>query len=292
MNRRRPPRIKKTDLGETTPFVGGGKPRRGKERGDTSAPKQSAPSGRERLYGITPVEGALRAGKRKIFRILVKEGRHSPRLEEVIDLARDRAIPLEVTSPTNLEQLAGSGTHQGIVADCGALPLGSEKDALNWEPSPTDDDQARSSLLIALDEIQDPQNLGAVVRNAAVFGATGVVLPRNHSAPLSPAASKASAGWLEQFPLYDAPNLARFLDAAKKAGFWIAGTDQDGNTPLESFNNDQPLVLVLGNEGRGLRSLVREKCDFTLAIPTQGEGGLNVSSASAVLLYQLTLNSK
>ena len=267
----RPPR--RDSPGETDAPQTGEEPRRPPARGS---------KGNERLYGITPVEAALESRKRKIRVVYLKEGQLSPRLQELAEEAHDQAIRVEQASNTTLEKLAGNPTHQGVVADCGPLPTLPERDALALAES-------GQPLLIALDEIQDPQNLGAIIRSCAVFGADGVVLPRHHGAPTGPATSKASAGWLERFPIYDAPNLSRFLDGARKAGFWIAGTAQEGDTPLPTFRRDRPLVLVLGNEGKGLRQLVRSKCDFTLAIPTSGKGGLNVSAATAVLMYQLTL---
>ena len=233
------------------------------------------------LYGIAPIEAALASGHRKIRQIHIKATNRSPRLEDLARTAKEQGVPITPASPPDLERMAGSATHQGILAETGPLHLGTEKEALEHIGDPR-------ALLVALDEVQDPQNLGAIIRACAVFGASGVILPRHHNAPTGAAASKASAGWLERFPLYDAANLARFLDTAHKAGWWIAGTAQEGDTPLQTFHMEQPMVLVLGNEGRGLRSLVRKKCDFTLAIPTQGEGGLNVSAAAAVVLYQLT----
>jgi 23S rRNA (guanosine2251-2'-O)-methyltransferase len=126
-----------------------------------------------------------------------------------------------------------------------------------------------------------------VVRNAAAFGAAGLVLPRHHAAPLSPAASKASAGELEDFPVFEATNLARFLDACKARGFWVAGTVVSGGEPLASFRRDTPVVLVLGNEGRGMRPLVERHCDFRLTIATRSGTSLNVAAASAIALYHL-----
>ena len=159
------------------------------------------------------------------------------------------------------------------------------------------------SLLVALDQVEDPRNLGAVVRSAAAFGASGLVLHRDRSAPLSAAASNASAGALESFPVFQAPNLARFLARARKRGFWVCGAvtgdSVAGNsvagdpevTPLPAFALDGPRVLVLGSEGRGLRPLVRSHCDVLLTIPLPGGGAmnsLNVSAAAAVLLYEMT----
>ncbi len=143
-------------------------------------------------------------------------------------------------------------------------------------------------LLVVLDQVEDPQNFGAIVRSCAVFGASGVVVPRHHAAPPSPAASKASAGELEAFPVFEAANLSRFLEACKARGAWTAAAVTEGGAPLASFKRDTALVLVVGNEGRGLRPLVERHCDFRLTIPVRPGTSLNVSAATAVLLYGLT----
>jgi 23S rRNA (guanosine2251-2'-O)-methyltransferase len=234
------------------------------------------------LYGISPVEGALRAGRRRLARLYLKSGRLSPRLAVLRDLAAERGIPMTERDPAEMERLCGSGTHQGAALSCGTLPARGEAECLRLGRQP-------NALLVALDEVQDPQNFGAVVRACAVFGISGVVLPRHHSAPLSAAASKASAGHLETFPVYTVANLARFLVNCRKQGFWVAGTSEQGGTPLHSYDPARPLMVVMGNEGRGLRPLVARQCDVQLTIHTAARGGLNVAAATAVLLYHLTL---
>ncbi len=191
---------------------------------------------------------------------------------------------LSVTPATDqeLERLCGSPDHQGAVLRCGALPMGAERECPTAAPG-------GRAVLLALDEVQDPRNLGAVIRCCAVFGIAGVVLPRHHGAPLSPAVSKASAGYLESFPIFQAANLARFLASCGERGYWVAGAGEGGETPLHTFVPDRPLVVVMGNERRGLRPLIRKQCDFELAIRAPGEGSLNVASATAVLLYHLTM---
>lgn len=248
--------------------------------------RQSAPpaarKSREILYGISPVEAALGARRRRLERLYLKTGRPSPRLARLRELAEGQGLPVSELPPAELEKLCGSGTHQGAALACGPLPLRLEADCLQLV-------RRELPLLVALDEVQDPQNFGAALRCCAVFGIDGMVLPRHHASPLSPAACKASAGHLETFPVYSVANLARFLVNCRKAGFWVAGTSAQGETELHKFNRDRALVVVLGNEGRGLRPLVSKLCDFHLAIATPGGASLNVSAATAVLLYQLTL---
>jgi len=252
--------------------------------------RKSAPRGpipRELLYGLAPVQAALSAGRRHLRRLSLKGGKLSPRLAELHALAAERGVSVEERSAPELEQLCGSATHQGAVLACGPLPLGDEAGALALAEGVAPD--APPPLLVALDQVEDPRNLGAVVRACAVFGAAAVVLPRHHAAPLSPAASKASAGLLETFPLHQVANLARFLETARGRGWWVYGTAEAGGAPLPGVGRDRPLVLVLGSEGQGLRPLVQRCCDLTVTIPTAGGPSLNVASAAAVVLYHLSV---
>jgi 23S rRNA (guanosine2251-2'-O)-methyltransferase len=269
------------------------------------------------------VEAALLARRRALRRLHLKAGPASPALERLRALAAAAAVPVHEGSLDELEALARGGHHQGAVLECGPLPLQDEASALApgraWAQTPAEARRQPPPLLLALDQVEDPRNLGAVVRSAAAFGAAGLVYPRDHSAPLSAVASSASAGALEHFPLHAVANLARFLEQAKEHGFWIAGTAVEGGQRLPTYVHDRPLVLVLGNEGRGLRPLVARACDLVLSIPlarppvqgaagldAAGQGaagpgaagpgaagpdagrGLNVASAAAVLLYHLT----
>jgi 23S rRNA (guanosine2251-2'-O)-methyltransferase len=233
------------------------------------------------LYGINSVEQALLAGRRRILRLYLKSGPLSGRLARIRELAARAGLTPELLSAPGLDMLCGSPHHQGAAMECGALPAGDEESALARATAP-------DTFMVALDQVEDPQNLGAVVRNCAIFGAKGLAVPRRHSAPFSPAASKASAGLLESFPLYEIANLPRFLDRCRERRVWVAGTDAAGETPLPRFDPPRPLLLVLGNEGRGMRPLVRSKCDFVISIPTAAGGSLNIASASAILLYALT----
>ena len=244
----------------------------------------AAPPSREKqlLYGIRPVQEALRAGRRACRRLVLKTDVQSQRLDELRALAEARGLPVVEARPGELERLCGDAAHQGALLEAGPLAPLDARAALDLS-------LADAPLLVALDEVEDPHNLGAIVRSCAVFGAVGVVLPRHHSAALNAAASKASAGTLESFPLYEAANLARFLGQAREGGWWVAGTVAAGGQPLPEFRRSGALVLVLGNEGRGLRPLVARNCDLTLTIPISGGGSLNVSNAAAVLLYQLSL---
>jgi 23S rRNA (guanosine2251-2'-O)-methyltransferase len=234
----------------------------------------------EALYGLNPVQRALASGRRTVRRLYLREGRPSERLTQLARQAEGLGLSVYTGTPEELEALCGSSAHQGAVLACSPLPLGDEAAALALPV-------ADRPVLLVLDQVEDPQNLGAVVRNAAAFGAAGLVIPRHHAAPLSPAASKASAGELETFPVFEVTNLARFLDACKERGYWVAGTVVEGGAPLAGFRRETPVVLVLGSEGRGMRPLVERHCDFRLTIPTRAGTSLNVSAASAIALHHL-----
>jgi 23S rRNA (guanosine2251-2'-O)-methyltransferase len=259
------------------------KSERARKRGFQTARRhpRSTLAASEILYGINPVEEALLARRRTLRRLVLREDARSERLTRIQHLGAAAGLTPEWLAPGELELLANSAHHQGVALECGPLPRLSERDALAAASAP-------NALFVALDQVEDPQNLGAVVRNCAAFGVGGLVVPRDHSSPLSPAASKASAGRLERFPVYEAANLARFLDSCRERRVWVAGTDESGDVKLPGFDQPRPLMIVLGNEGRGLRHLVREKCDYVLSIPTPGAGSLNIASASAVILYHLT----
>ena len=259
-----------------------------KKREKSSSPSPRKSSGAMGfLHGLNSVEAALRAGRRKLVALHLRSGAPSERLKVLRELARDHRLSVQERKPADLEALCRSPQHQGAVLQCGPLPIGEGSAALSPDTAPGEP----PPLWVVLDQVEDPRNLGAVVRSCAAFGATGLVLPRDHSAPLSAAASSASAGTLETFPVHEAANLARFLETAKKMGFWIAGTVAEGGSPLREFRHDTPLVLVLGSEGRGIRPLVRKQCDHLLRIPLAGADqvtSLNVSAAAAVVLYALT----
>lgn len=250
-------------------------------RKSRTAKPASRRAANELLHGINCVEQALRAGKRRTFKLYLREGAPSNRLENLRSLAEGRNLPLVGLPGDELERLCGSPNHQGAVLECGALPLQNEAAALKRAGRP-------AGLLLALDQVSDPQNLGAAARNGAAFAVDGLAIPRHESAPLSAAASRASAGWLEHLPVFDVGNMARFLENCRKAGIWIAGADEEGDIALPEFDPAWPLVVVMGSERKGLRPLVRSRCDYVVAIPSPGGAGLNVAAATAIVLYHVS----
>ncbi|MDH4120122.1 MAG: 23S rRNA (guanosine(2251)-2'-O)-methyltransferase RlmB [Deltaproteobacteria bacterium] len=248
-------------------------------------PRPAGPAGGDFVYGMNPVERALISGRRSLKALWLKEGRLSPRMEELVRLARQRNLPVSQVAGYELDQRLGHEHHQGVVLVAGPLPALEEQDL--WNLTAPQGKAEPGTLVVALDEVEDPQNLGAIARNCAAFGVAALVVGRRHTAPLSPAASKASAGWLEWLPVVQAANLSRFLGEAKKRGFWVVGATGEGDQPLAGFQPPGAVVLVLGNEGRGLRQLVAAQCDFKVAIATRQGASLNVASASALFLHHL-----
>ncbi len=231
------------------------------------------------LYGLHPVEEALRSGSRRFDHVCIARERQDARLQKVVDACRDAGVPVRSESREQLTRLAGNAAHQGVVAyvrERAALDLA---DLL--EPS------AAVPLLLALDGVEDPQNLGALLRTADGAGVSGVVLTERRSAPLSPVAIKASAGAAEHVRIARVVNLVRAIEEIKAHNIWCVGLDERGATDYDSYDFTVPSLLVLGREGAGLHDLVRRTCDHLLRIPMAGGvASLNVASAGAVVLYE------
>lgn len=188
-----------------------------------------------------------------------------------------RAWRAPETSTAELERLCGSPDHQGVVAEVEPYPYVGAAELLKTE----------NALLVALDQVQDPRNLGAVARSAEAAGAAGLVIPERRSAAVTAVACKASAGAVEHLRIAHARNLADWLAEAKEAGFWIWGADAGGKQPPWDVDLSGPTVLVLGGEGKGLRPRVASSCDGLIALPQRGKiDSLNVSAAAAALLFE------
>jgi 23S rRNA (guanosine2251-2'-O)-methyltransferase len=226
----------------------------------------------ETIYGVRPVIEALRGGRRKVFEILDATAN-----QEAAMAARAAGVPVSKVPHARIGELARGGVHQGIAARVEPYPY-AELDDLLATPDP---------LVVVLDGVTDPQNLGAVLRVADGAGASGVVIPRDRAVGVTAAAVKASAGASEHVPVARVTNLRRAVDRMKEAGLWVYAAEV-GGTPHTELDLTGPVGLVLGSEGRGVRRLVREGCDGTVSIPMLGAvGSLNVSVAAAVLLYEV-----
>ena len=239
----------------------------------------------EVLYGLHPVEEALRAGRRRFDHVVVANERHDARLEKLIARCREAGVRVRQESRDQLTALAKTPTHQGVVALVRPQEFLSIEDL--FEPPATSQSPSQARLILALDGVEDPQNLGALLRVADGAGVDGVVLTERRSAPLSPVAVKASAGAAEHLRIARVVNLVRALEDLKKHNLWIVGLDERGETDYDRFDLTGDCVLVLGREGAGLHDLVRRTCDHLLRIPMAGGvSSLNVSAAGAVVLYE------
>ncbi|WP_240432560.1 23S rRNA (guanosine(2251)-2'-O)-methyltransferase RlmB [Rubrobacter indicoceani] len=229
------------------------------------------------MYGVRPVVEVLRSGRREVYEILdASENR------EAAELANSLDIRVQQTGRDDLDELTGGGVHQGLAARVGGYPY-SSLDEILAKPD---------ALVVVLDEVTDPQNLGAILRVAEGAGASGVVIPKDRSAEVNATVAKASAGASEHVLVAKVTNLRRALDEMKGRGVWAFAAEgsesgKPDSTPYTGLDLAGPVALVLGSEGRGVRRLVRDGCDGGTYIPMFGEvSSLNVSAAAAVLLYE------
>ncbi|HVN46801.1 MAG TPA: 23S rRNA (guanosine(2251)-2'-O)-methyltransferase RlmB [Steroidobacteraceae bacterium] len=235
----------------------------------------------ERIYGLHTVRALLARAPQRVLRVYLQQGRHDARAQELEALARAAARPLERVDAGRLRAWVGEVAHQGVVAEVEPLRPMSEDELHDRLGA------ARDPLLLALDGVQDPHNLGACLRTADACGALAVIVPRDRAAQLTPAARKVAAGAAETTPLVTVTNLVRSLRLLKDAGLWIVGADAAAAKQARELDLTGPVVLVLGAEGSGLRHLTRQHCDFLVSLPQRGAvESLNVSVAAAMLLYE------
>ena len=241
----------------------------------------------EILYGHHPVNEALKAGKRTILEVWLVRDKSSPRIEKIVEKAKANDIPLKRVSTARLSALAGSDRHQGVCARVSGFPYVSLDEVMNGvilEKA----DRAIPICLLLLDSIQDPHNLGALIRTAYCAGVDGVVIPKDRSAAPSPAVSRISAGALEHTRLIKATNLVKVISALKIKGLWVVGLDRAAGETLFSMDFKVPLALVVGSEEKGLRPLVKKNCDMLVGIPQMGDvDSLNASVAGGIVMYEV-----
>jgi 23S rRNA (guanosine2251-2'-O)-methyltransferase len=227
------------------------------------------------LAGIHPIREALRAG-RPLDRLLVAKGAGGPRIQELIELCRERGVPVRFEPRDHLDRAAGSAAHQGVVA------IGTAEKYSSLEET-----AAHKGLHVVLDGVEDPHNLGAIVRTAHAAGAAAVVIPERRAAGLTDTVARAAAGALAYVPVVRVANITRALEDLKKRGYWIYGLDERGTEQYHTIDYAAPTVFVLGGEGRGLHQNVSKHCDFLVSIPLAGGvGSLNVSVAAGVVLFE------
>ena len=234
------------------------------------------------LVGRHAVLEALRAGQ-PVSRVLVSRAAHGPGpLREIFEIARRRGVPVQQVDARRLEALAHGLPHQGVAALTAAQALVDLDDVLDVARR-----RGEQPLLIVLDGIEDPQNLGAIIRTAEAAGAHGVVIPRRRAAGLTPAVARAAAGATAHLAVAGVTNVVAALERLKQAGVWAVGADPGAPDPYDAGALEPPVAIVMGAEGRGLHRLVRERCDRLVHIPLRGQvRSLNVSVAAALLLYE------
>jgi 23S rRNA (guanosine2251-2'-O)-methyltransferase len=237
----------------------------------------------EIIYGINPVLEALRSDRQALNKIILAEGKEGGPVRLLRQLAREKGIPVQISPKEALDRLAGSGHHQGILGFTAASSYSTWEDLL---------DRVRSAkgkaIVLVLDSIEDPQNLGSLIRTAEACGVKGVILPKDRAAGITPAVVKASAGAVAHLPIVRVTNLANILEELKKEGFWIVGTDSRAEKNLYDLKFDMNVGVVIGSEGKGVRPLLLKKCDYTVSIPMRGKvSSLNAAIAGAVILFEI-----
>lgn len=233
------------------------------------------------IYGINPVLEALRGGRRA-FELFVAGGGSDRRLEKILALAAEKHVPVRQREKSDIARLCGTDYHQGVALKVEPFPYADLGDVLDqWRES------GESGLLLVLDGIQDPHNLGALIRTAACAGVHGVIIPKDRAAGITAVVEKTSAGAIETIPVARVANIAQTLEELKSDGFWIFGAHGEAGESIYGQDLTGNAVLVIGGEGEGLRPLVRKKCDKLVAIPLKGGvGSLNASVAGGVLLFE------
>lgn len=243
--------------------------------------EENPPREENLIYGINPVLEAFRAG-RGVEKLIISEARGGREVTELISLARERNIKISYEPRESLSRVTRTDTHQGVVAIVAAGKY-TTLDAILLKAKKL----GEQPFIIVLDGIQDPQNLGAIIRSAVCAGAHGVVIPKDRAVGLTSTVEKASAGALSYMDVTKVTNISQTLEELKDKGFWIIGTDSKATGDLYSANFTGPVGLVIGSEGEGIRPLVAKKCDLLVSIPIKGKvSSLNASAAAAVIMYE------
>lgn len=231
------------------------------------------------IYGVLPVLEAVRSGGRRIERILIADTARHERLREVYEAARRSGIPVRREPRAALDRLSNNANHQGVIAIGASASYADEMEILaNITPE---------KIFVLLDGVEDPHNLGAIIRTAECSGAAAVIIPERRAAHITEVVAKTSAGATEYLPIARVTNLATFIEQLKKQNVWVIGVEQSGEMSYTDYDYKGAVALVFGGEGRGLHRLVRERCDVTVSLPMRGRiTSLNVSVAVGVVLFE------
>jgi 23S rRNA (guanosine2251-2'-O)-methyltransferase len=238
------------------------------------------------LYGINTVAEALKARGRAFEWVAVAKERHDLRLQRVIEECRKNGIAVRFLPRPELDRMAGNNAHQGIVAVTSSKQYSDLDDLFASR-------RGAHSLIVVLDGVEDPHNLGAILRTADAAGADGVVIPERRAVGVTGTVAKASAGASEHLPVAKVTNIARTVEELKSKDFWSVGLDERGGQPYDAVDYNMNCAIVLGAEGKGLHDLVKKKCDFLVSIPMLGQvPSLNVSVAAGIVLYEVVRQRK
>lgn len=236
----------------------------------------------EILYGFHPVWEALSAGRRRVYEVYQVKEKKNERCEQIQSLAKSRGVAHQPIGATDFKALVGPAVNQAVAARVSPYPLSALTDILQTAQA-----REKKFFLLMLDNIVDPQNLGALIRTALCVGVDGVILPKDNCATLTPAVSRASAGALEHIQICRVTNLVQTIKFCKNRGLWIVGLLKDAAQSIYAGDLTGSIAMVLGGEQKGIRPLVRKNCDFLLTIPQQGPvDSLNASAAGAVGMYE------
>ena len=232
------------------------------------------------IYGRNPVTEALRAG-RQLDRVIIQDGATGS-VGKIKALAKEAGVPLDYADKKRLDTLAGTGAHQGVIAFAPAYDYGEMDDIFKKAEADGGD-----GFIVILDGVEDPHNLGAIMRTAECAGASGVIIPKRGAVGITDVVAKTSAGAVEYLPCVRVTNLVRTIEELKEKGYWIAACDMDGDD-YNKANLTGKIAIVIGSEGKGIGRLVKEKCDFTISLPMKGKiNSLNASNAAAVIMYEV-----
>ncbi len=245
-------------------------------------PEVEAGDSANRLFGLHPVKALLTTNPGRVSRLHLLDQNRSHGIGELVTLAKSAKIPFSHVDRMRLDQMADTTKHQGVVADVAPVAYETLDDVLaRCEGRP-------DALVMLLDQVEDPRNLGAILRTAEACGAHGVIIPKRRAAPMTSLVAKVSAGACFHLPPARVENLAQAMKTLQQAGFWLVGLDGEADIPLSRVKMVGPTVLVMGGEGKGLRPLVKRNCDVVARIPLSGQTpSLNVSVAAAMSLYEV-----
>ena len=233
------------------------------------------------IYGLNAVSEAIKARGRAFQWVGLAKERHDLRLQRIIEECRKLGVPVRFLQRTELDRMAGNAAHQGVVAVTSAKQYSGLGDVIDAK-------RGTYSLIVVLDGVEDPHNLGAILRTADAAGADGVVIPERRAAAVTGTVTKTSAGASEHLPIAKVTNIARSVEELKERNIWVVGLDERGTQTYDTLDYNMDCALVLGAEGKGVHDLVARKCDFLVSIPMLGKvSSLNVSVAAGVVLYEI-----